>query len=64
MLFGLFESKSVSTRLADGRRPLKLEELAPRIMLSGTETGSDEPILPPPLPPYVPPPAEVGGTTP
>jgi len=61
MLFGLFESKSSNARRTE-RRPLKLEELSPRIMLSGTESGSDLPVLPPSPP--TPPPAENGGGNP
>ena len=55
MLFGLLESKSSKPRSQE-RRPLRLEELAPRILLSGTDGGVEPPILPPPPPP---PPADI-----
>lgn len=55
MLFGLWESKSSNARTQQ-RRPIGLEELSPRIMLSGTGSGDPDPILPPPPdpPPAIP----------
>jgi len=55
MLFGLLKSKSKPVRTSD-RRPLKLEELSPRLMLSGTGTDNGD-LIPPPPPPT---PVEIG----
>lgn len=53
MVFGLWESKS-SAKRTQPRRPLRVEELSPRIMLSDGGMGDVAPTLPlPPSPPPV-----------